>query len=274
MKMPSPEYHFDLFPTLPVEIRLKIWRLTLAPRVVEVQLHVPNESDPAISEINLDLRPLACPSLPIIFHVCQESRDEAFSIYRPCSGSTFASPHPFPHNLYHPLLDTLFIPISLYTIEAYLPRNMFSAAAALSLGMPREFILDRLATNPRDVASIRSLAINWADMHVKDVPTLLEALEPFTALRELSLVFFEMRRDNQDIRFMSMKRGQLRAALVDPSESTVRGRYLERILEEFTELAATFNARFLEMDAAGGAEGRGPRRELPEVKVKIVRFEP
>jgi hypothetical protein len=88
------------------------------------------------------------------------------------------------------------------------------------------------------------------------------------------LVFFEMRRDNQDIRFMSMKRGQLRAALVDPSESTVRGRYLERILEEFTELAAAFNARFLEMDAAGGAEGRGPRRELPEVNVKIVRFEP
>ena len=272
--MSSPECHFGLFPTLPVEIRLKIWRLTLPPRVVEVQLHVPNECDPAISDINLDLRPLARSSLPVIFHVCQESRDEALSIYRPCSGSTFASPHSFPNNLYHPLLDTLFIPISLYTIEAYLPRNMFSATAALSLGMPREFILGRLAVNPRDVASIRYLAISWADMHVRDVATLLEALEPFTALRELSLVFFEMRRDNQDIRLMSMTRGQLRAVLVDPSESTVRGRYLERILEEFTELAATFNAGFLEMDAAGGAEGRGRPRKLPEVKVKMVRFEP
>ena len=64
-----------------------------------------------------------------------------------------------------------------------------------------------------------------------------------------------MRRDNQDIRLMSMKRGQLRAVLVDPSESTVRGRYLERVLEEFTELAATFNEGFLEVDAERDAEG-------------------
>jgi hypothetical protein len=271
--MSSSECRFHLFPTLPVEIRLKIWRLTLPPRVVEVQLHVPSESDPAISEMSLDLRPLAHPSLPVIFHVCQESRDEALSIYRPCSGSTFASPHAFPYNLYHPVLDTLFIPISLYTVEAYLPQNVFSAASALSLGMPREFILDRLAVNPSDVASIGSLAISWADMHVKDMATLIEALEPFKAFREQSLVLFEKRRDNQDIRLMSMKRGQLRAVLVEPSESTVRGRYLERILEEYTELCTMFNAVFLEMNALKGVKGRGRLRKLPEVKVKMVRFE-
>jgi 2EXR family len=273
MEMSSPECHFDLFPTLPVEIRLKIWRLTFPSRVVEVLLHVPSESDPAISEINLDLRPLARPSLPVIFHVCQESRAEALSVYRPCSGSTFASPHPFPYNLYHPVRDTLFIPISLYSIEACNPRNMFSATAALSLGMPREFILDRLAAKLGDVAAIRSLAISWADMHVKDVATLIEALEPFKSLRKLIFVFFEMRRDNQDIRLMSMKRGQLRPVLVDPSESAVRGRYLERVLEEFKELADTFNEGFLEANAAREAEDKGGRRKLPEVKVKMVRFE-
>jgi len=272
--MSSTECHFDLFPTFPVEIRLKIWRLALPSRVVEVQLHVPSESNPAVSENNLDLRPLARPSLPVIFHVCQESRDEALSIYRPCSGTTFASPHPFPYNLYHPVLDTLFIPISLYSIAAYLPQNMYSAAAALSLGMPREFILDRLATNSGDVATIRSLAISWADMHIKDVPTLVEALEPFTALRELSIVFFEMRPDNRDVHLMSMKRGQLRAVLVDPSESTVRGRYLERVLDKFTDMAAAFNEGFQEVDAERGADRREQREKLPEVKIKMVRFEP
>jgi hypothetical protein len=271
--MSSEECCFDLFPTLPAEIRLKIWRQTCPSRVIEVQLHVDSESDPATPEISLDRRPLARPSLPIIFHVCQESRDEALSIYLPCAGSTFASPHPFPYNLYYPVLDTLFIPISLYSIQACHPRNMFSAVAAQSLGMPRDFILDRMAVNPEDVGAIRSLAINWTDMHVKNVPTLLEALEPFNSLRELSLVFFEMRRDNQDIRLMSMKRGELRAFLVDPSESTVRGRYLERVLQEFTELAATFNEGFSQTDAERDPEGRGRRKMLPAVTIKMVRFE-
>ena len=151
---------------------------------------------------------------------------------------------------------------------------MYSAAAALSLGMPREFILDRLATNSGDVATIRSLAISWADMHIKDVPTLVEALEPFTALRELSIVFFEMRPDNRDVHLMSMKRGQLRAVLVDPSESTVRGRYLERVLDKFTDMAAAFNEGFQEVDAERGADRREQREKLPEVKIKMVRFEP
>ncbi len=265
---------FDLFPALPVEIRFKIWRLTCPSRVVEVQLHPPSESVSAISESNIDLQPLARPSLPAIFHVCQESRNEALSIYRPCAGSTFASPHPFPYDLYHPVRDTLFFPISLYSMHAFHAGSMFSAAAALSLGMPREFILDRLSSIPGDVAAITSLAISWADMHIKDVSMLLDALKPFTALQELFFVFFEMRRDNQDIRLMSMKRGQMRAVLVDSSESSVRGRYLERVLDEFTELAATFSEGFLQADAVGEAE-RGPRpKKLPAVKVKMVRFVP
>jgi hypothetical protein len=151
---------------------------------------------------------------------------------------------------------------------------MFSAAAAQALGTPREFILDRLADNPGDVSAIRYLAISWADMHIKDTSTLIEALAPFTALRELSLVFFEMRRDNQDILLMLKKRGQMRAVLVDPSESTVRGRYLERILEEFMELTTAFNEGFLKADAERDAEGNGHRRRLPTVTIKMVRFEP
>lgn len=151
---------------------------------------------------------------------------------------------------------------------------MFSSGVAQALGVPREFILDRLALSPDDVRPVRSLAISWADMHIKDASALLEALEPFTSLRELSLLFFEVRQDRQDIRLMSMKKGQMRAILVDPSESTVRGRYLERVLEEFTELSTTFNEAFVKADVERRTEGRGGRKWLPKVTIKMVRFEP
>lgn len=272
--MAIPSLQFTNFSLLPTEIRLKIWRLTLPNRIVEIQLSISPPTNPldagGSSELDLDLRPLTRPSLPVTFHICRESRSEALSLYRPCTAATFASPHQYPFNLWNPDRDCLFIPISLYNISASQSRNMFSAAAALSLGTPREFILDRLASaDPDEVASVKYLAIGWVDMHVKDLATLVQALEPFRSLRELSLVFFEMRNDRQDIRSLTTERGRCRARLVEPGDGVVRGRYLERVMEEFVELAGVLNEGFREVESLDGEW-----RKLPEVKIQLIRFEP
>lgn len=274
---PGTPPKFTLFPQLPPELRLKIWRSTFTPRLYEIQVKpTPAASTLVIHEHNhnvtpIDLRPLSRPQFPSILHVCREARDEVLAAYRSCSASAaagFQSPYPFPYNLFCPALDTLFVPIALYYLNASEMQIMFSGIAALSLGLPREFILDRLAADPADVEFVTSLAVCWSDMHVKDIPSLEVALRPYKALRELIVLFFEMREDKLDIRLLQARRGRLGAVLCEPGQASVRGRYLERILEEYVELAEVLNKEFKEMEL-GDLEGR---KRFPEIKVRIARF--
>jgi hypothetical protein len=230
------------------------------------------------------------------FFINHEARDEALKLYQPCIGATFRSPHPYPYNLWSPDRDTLFIPISLYSLQASEARNTFSATAALSTGAPREFILDRLTsspdpntdtdspsprtatpppTHPSSITQIHSLAITWADLPIREtsIPTLLASLAPFENLHELSLVFFDVRPENlnQDIRILPSQRGRYAARLIDPEEGVVRGRYLERMLEEFEDFCGMVSEGFGEVERGWVREG-GTKR-LPKVSVKIVRFE-
>jgi hypothetical protein len=256
----SADRQFHCFPNLPTEIRLKIWNLAVPPRIIEIQLPSRLEH---ISSHGIDLRPYTRPYSPILLRVCRESRIETFRTHQPCPSTTFSSPYPYPYDLVDYASDTLFVPITLYSPLASEMQIPFSSRAAQSMGLPRDFILDRMAANPADVANIQSLAVCWADMHVKDVNTLREALRPYKALRQLMVVD-----DLQDIRLLKGKRGKCRAELMEVEEGSVRGRYLERVLEEYVELVGKLNDGLRATDA----KEDGGRECFPSIKVMIARF--
>jgi hypothetical protein len=280
MDTSTPLQSFHLFSRLPTELRLKIWRACLPSRVIEVNIKqrplpiTPDPEDEAdFGPSGSVYRPLTRPALPIAFQVCRESRSEALSQYRPAAGASFESMCEFPWNLYNPALDTLYFPRSLYSMQITEASLMWSAAASLSLGMPREFVLDRLAEDVADVAEITSLAISWSDIHVKDVNILAEALKPYKSLRELSLTFFELREDSALSRFMNggnVPHGsKMQVLFMNPSDGKVGRRYLERMLEEHEELAKRFNEELKGIEETAEQES-GWR--APKVLVKLAKF--
>jgi hypothetical protein len=108
---------FQLFPKLPLELRLKIWRYACPrPRVVMVKYHfkvlpepIPDPEqefwgvDENVSHIVHWIGPSV--EIPLILHVCRESRLEALSIYE--AGLEIC---PDGHQTYwNPKLDTVFL---------------------------------------------------------------------------------------------------------------------------------------------------------------------
>ncbi|RDL38115.1 uncharacterized protein BP5553_05548 [Venustampulla echinocandica] len=102
---PSPLNTFHPFPRLPVEIRLKIWQLSVTPRTVEVRL-------PGPLYINDDLVPIIIlitehefiSSTPALLQVSREAREEVIGLY--CNiGSGFSSNDAY----FHMKLDTMHI---------------------------------------------------------------------------------------------------------------------------------------------------------------------
>jgi len=82
---------FTLFPKLPPEIRLKIWRyITPGPRIVEIQYAT--EPKRLVESIPGTLRPvgpgwISKDPQPIVLHICQESRMEALKRYQLALGT-------------------------------------------------------------------------------------------------------------------------------------------------------------------------------------------
>jgi hypothetical protein len=92
--MPSSPSDFALFPELPVEVRLKIWRqacLTL--RIVVVQYN-PDEG-----------RFVSNSGPPAVLRVFRESRHEALGIYR----LDFSTPSTAPHIYVHSHVDIIYV---------------------------------------------------------------------------------------------------------------------------------------------------------------------
>ncbi|OBT63607.1 hypothetical protein VE03_07289 [Pseudogymnoascus sp. 23342-1-I1] len=142
---------FTPFNRLPIEIRLKIWHLTLTERAIEVQISSLTSND-LYAPSDLQYKsPLTRPRLHPLFHINRETRSEAFSIYRPLSpepNGVFMCSHVHPFDLTSHPLDTYVFLLPLYYLQQQQsdPAVMFSANAAEALGFKREFILDRLAT--------------------------------------------------------------------------------------------------------------------------------
>jgi hypothetical protein len=66
-----------IFPRLPAELRIKIWKLSAFPRIV-MQIML----DPAFSiGENPEVDPLFTPCLPVLMHVNREARDVAGGLY-------------------------------------------------------------------------------------------------------------------------------------------------------------------------------------------------
>lgn len=103
---------FTLFPTLPAELRLRIWEITLTePRTVTLTCDKPTVASLQPSAIRnahvfrSDLRP------PSLLHVNRESRDEALQVYKPyfktsrIKNNTYVSGQSYIYIAFH--LDTL-----------------------------------------------------------------------------------------------------------------------------------------------------------------------
>jgi hypothetical protein len=66
---------FTVFPLLPVELRIQIWKLAVIPRVVAQHFIPPFNWDDAID------RPILTPLVPVMMMICKESREIALGIY-------------------------------------------------------------------------------------------------------------------------------------------------------------------------------------------------
>ncbi|TAQ88116.1 hypothetical protein B7494_g3580 [Chlorociboria aeruginascens] len=83
---------FTLFPDLPCELRIKIWKLAEpGPRTVRIQYNMNYKS--WNGKFIADFKGWTSPDpAPTILHVCQESRAEALRTYSPAFGSYFHAP--------------------------------------------------------------------------------------------------------------------------------------------------------------------------------------
>jgi hypothetical protein len=91
MESPNPTA-FSLFPELPSELRLKIWRFCFpGPRTVRIQYKAKTRHSVDGKRSNFSAWTSTNP-IPIILHICHESRQEALKFYRLAFGSFFHQP--------------------------------------------------------------------------------------------------------------------------------------------------------------------------------------
>jgi hypothetical protein len=83
---------FTLFPKLPSELRLKIWRLAApGPRTVPVEYRMKYDTFEG-KRVSTFSGWRSSDPVPVILHICHEARDEALKSYQPAFGSYFQQP--------------------------------------------------------------------------------------------------------------------------------------------------------------------------------------
>ncbi|KAI0011264.1 hypothetical protein F4779DRAFT_235817 [Xylariaceae sp. FL0662B] len=90
----SEQVSFSIFPLLPIELRLQVWRHTCHERVVEVFYDSKNDRCATLS------------TPPAILHACRESRLEGLRIYKRLFGTKSHEARIY----FCPDLDTLYLP--------------------------------------------------------------------------------------------------------------------------------------------------------------------
>jgi hypothetical protein len=90
---------FILLANLPAELRLKIWEMTLQPRIVEVEIDDDDDGDAFFSRTRL----------PVIREICQESRELYWNHYGPAFEDEISTPQ----IIVNYSLDTIYLPLKL-----------------------------------------------------------------------------------------------------------------------------------------------------------------
>ncbi len=123
----AAEATFELFPKIPAELRIKIWKLVPAPRLAVVHFHTDRRKR---------THKFAA-SIPAILHACQQSRHEALNIYHRAFDSKWA-------------LNGVYFNFKSDTLG-------FSCASLKT----REFFLRKL--KPQDLSRIERIALEFAE---------------------------------------------------------------------------------------------------------------
>lgn len=171
---------FHQFPLLPTEIRCQIWKLSLAPRIIDASLIMWDRYTDDLWDYGL---PPVMAALPPQFHACQESRREVSPLY--CS---FEPVHMFyvaKGTFINFNLDILYCADELFRFVGPHDNNPDPARTVSNL------VPSRLSWNGDTVSQVTKLAIvsnelkgldrsNWQDLVV-------EGLKGFRSLREIVL---------------------------------------------------------------------------------------
>jgi len=183
---PSPK-KFHPFPRLPLELRLKIWKSTLEPRIIDIRLRPATrlgEKELPAPPPERILPPQFKAPLPIAFHICKESREEASSYYHPFNGTTFFSA---PGTLINPEIDTVYCPDELFNVhDQIMPKTVVGP----NYYFPDRSVLFRLAMDETFAENVRSLAISAIGLKAMGTMTenMIPVLRKYKNLETLFLV--------------------------------------------------------------------------------------
>jgi len=178
---------FQLFQNLPSELRLKIWRFSLQPRLIDVRLraaYYPNGKLMPCPPEELVLPPPYRTPLPSTLHVCRESRNELLGCYQPFGGSTF---YPALGIFINLEIDTAFCPDMFFNVEdPILPKTIVGEGYYF----PDRSMLFRLGMDRDFAHKIQSLAVPAAGLKAQGTMTdnMIPVLRKFKNLKELILV--------------------------------------------------------------------------------------
>lgn len=183
----APHTTFYPFPNLPSELRLKIWRFSLQPRLIEVRLRPafrPNGKELPSPPEELALPPPYKAPVPSTFHVCRESRNEVKEFYQPFDGITF---RPTSGTLINAALDTVYCPEMFFDVtDQILPKSVVGDAYYF----PDRSVLFRLAMDREFAEIVKSLAVPAVGLKAQGTMTenMIPVLRKYKNLRELIVV--------------------------------------------------------------------------------------
>jgi hypothetical protein len=178
---------FYLFSNLPSELRVKIWRFSLQPRLIDVRLksafHPNGKPMPSPPEELALPQPYKAP-LPTTFHVCHESRTEVKELYHPFDATTFS---PASGTLINLDLDTVYCPEMFFDVtEQILPKSVVGD----KYYYPDRSLLFRLAMDRDFAEMVRFLAVPAVGLKAQGTMTenMIPVVQKFKKLRELIVV--------------------------------------------------------------------------------------
>ncbi|KAK0124473.1 hypothetical protein ONS95_009425 [Cadophora gregata] len=172
----SDEPEFTLFPSLPIELRLRIWRYAQPePHVVDI---IFNEKSPDKS--------MSTAAPPVLLFVCRESRAETLKIYKLLSRSMKSSATDLYRRIYiNPLVDTL-----------HFADDWRTASQDLTAYIPLESIVSWLNEDLIKTQKHLALGLAMLDANIQAAshPTAFSAMAKFQALESLMAVISPKRR--------------------------------------------------------------------------------